>query len=408
MKGRLWAAAPYALWLLLLASVVAWRKGVYFDGGVDQVVLGKAVLQIVALCLAFLAWAKAPKHQPLGGRSVFFLGFIVAISVIGALATDDIGASLTLSIRLFLLAATIVLILLVFPTGTVLKSLFIAMAVVGIIAALGGLPNIAAGERLAGGIPPMAPNGVAMMCGVPALAILHEILHGRGNKWLIGAFALLLGIVVATDSRTALAALFVALVVMVLYLRELKRSVAVGLVALLPFVFGIVAYTDMVESLVTREGGASSMVTLNSRTIAWQAVLDIPADTSEHWIGAGLSMKTVIVNGQYWDEQVLDSSWISALAQSGVVGTMALAAWCIFTIIYSLRASRMRSLTTALLTFILIRSFLENGLIESSDTFIVFFAIALLIEPVRPSCSTGTRRPERLKVPTTAELLQRS
>lgn len=395
MTGRVWAAAPYVLWLLMLASVVAWRKGVYFDGGIDQVVVGKAVLQLTALALAAVAFAHAPKRQAVGGRSIFLLGFIVAISFIGALPTDEMFAALTLCIRLVLLATTIILVLLAFPRRTALKSLFVSMAVVGLTAAMTGLPILAGGERLAGGVPPMAPNGVAMMCGVPALAVLHEILHGRGTKKLLVALILLLGIVIATDSRTALAALFVALIVMLFHVKRLERSVAMPLILLLPIVFAIVFYTDMIESLVVREDGAGALLTLNSRTIAWQEVLNIPEDTLEHWIGAGLSVKTVAVNGQYWNEQVLDSSWISALAQSGVIGTVALAAWCIFTLINSLRARRVRSLTTALLTFILIRSFLENGLIESSDTFIVFFTVALLVEPVR---STGpTRKSDGLR-----------
>ena len=175
-----------------------------------------------------------------------------------------------------------------------------------------------------------------MLCGVPAIALAHNLLRGKGTFVQVGLLGVLLGVVLATESRTALLGLALAAAVIVLTLRRMRRSVAVGLLALGTVILPALLYTPALMNMVMRPGSAS-LLTLNSRTLAWETVLDTSARTWERWVGGGLSIKTVAVEGQYWDSQVLDSSWISALAQAGVLGTLVLAVWAFSLLSRSLR-----------------------------------------------------------------------
>ncbi|WP_414973596.1 hypothetical protein [Arthrobacter agilis] len=173
-----------------------------------------------------------------------------------------------------------------------------------------------------------------------------------------------------------------AAVVLLLGARSLQRFVAVVLVAAVPVLFAVVTYTGLVGTLLNREGETSNF-TLNSRTIAWDVVLQTPFESLQKWVGAGLSVKTVHVKGQYWNDQVLDSSWISALAQTGLIGTAVLAALVLVVLVLNLRGGSRNALPIALLVFLLIRSFLETGLLDASVTFMVFIALAATFVPPR-------------------------
>ncbi len=96
-------------------------------------------------------------------------------------------------------------------------------------------------------------------------------------------------------------------------------------------------------------------------------------------MGAGLAKKQVPVVGQFWKTQVLDSSWMSALVQAGRSG------WCC-----SVFGSRGRSrprctghgahrmLFVGLLAYLIARSILESGLVDSTTAFMTFFLVSVL------------------------------
>ncbi|MBF4993012.1 O-antigen ligase family protein [Arthrobacter gandavensis] len=356
---------------------MAWRKGFYYDGGADQVVLAKAACQALACFLAFALAAKAPQRRRVPGRPFLLLFLFVSVSLLGAVAAGEVGPSAVLAARLLLVAATVGFLLAASPTSSALKPLLMAMAVIGLVSAATGLPGVLSGQRLTGVIPPLHPNAIAMLCGVPAIALLHNILRGKGTLAQVILFVLLLGAVLATESRTALLGLALAAAMILLALRRMRRSVAVGLLVLGTAVLPALLYTPALMNMVMRPGSAS-LLTLNSRTLAWEAVLDTAARTWERWVGKGLSIKTVAVEGQYWDSQVLDSSWISALAQAGVLGATVLAVWSFSLLSRSLRKTP-DSFLPAMLVFLLLRSFLENGLTEVSASFLLFFAISLVV-----------------------------
>ncbi|GAA1345317.1 O-antigen ligase family protein [Arthrobacter roseus] len=389
-------ARLYVVWLLIVASLVSWRQGVFYDGGADLVVIAKAACQMTALYLAVRALLRSPVRQPMGGAVLLLIGAIIAISCVGALAAGDTGASWVLSVRVVLLTLTTAALIRTYPADLVIRALLTIMGGIGLLSATSGIGEWAAGGRLAGVVPPLSPNAIAMLCALPALACLHSILLGRMRLRTTVAFALLTLILLATGSRTALAATLVASLMVFLHMRRLKVSVAVWLITLAPVLFAVLMFSNVVQDLAIRQDGAS-ISTLNSRTIAWSAVLNTPGDTWQWWIGAGLAVKTVAVKGQYWEEQVLDSSWISMLAQSGALGASLLVLLCLLVVLRSLGARDLRSLTTPILVFVLARSVLENGLIGDNVMFVVFLTVALAVErPPAARYGLGTHEDSQL------------
>src|SRR5690606_42051061 len=58
-------------------------------------------------------------------------------------------------------------------------------------------------------------------------------------------------------------------------------------------------------------------------------------------------------------------SWISLLAQSGIIGTVIAAVWIAGVVFRAMKTAKARTLYLPLLAFILVRSFMENGLIDA-------------------------------------------
>jgi hypothetical protein len=123
------------------------------------------------------------------------------------------------------------------------------------------------------------------------------------------------------------------------------------------------------------------VLTLNSRTVAWRAALDYPDGMTERLFGVGLSVKKIPVSAMYRNEQILDSTWISAVVQTGVLGVVVLALLVIVTMLRALSlAPPYRSLTVAVLVMTLVVSFLESGLFDASVAFIAFFSFAFVAQ----------------------------
>lgn len=374
--------APYASWLLTLASVVSWRRGVYFSGGIDPVVMLKAVVGIAALAVAACSFYFLKGRLRSGARSVTLLCVFVSISLLGAIADGNFGASAVLAVRVLLIAATVTFLVGTFPPRVLICSLLAMMSLVGLVSAGSGIGGIAAEGRIFGVIPPLNPNDISLLCGLPALGLVHELCLGKAkNRFGTPLLAILITVVWFTGSRTGLFAFATAGALILLHARRLRIGAALTLFALLPFSFFVLTSTDLFTKVLQRgDSTGANLLTLNARTIAWNAVLNTPSDTWQRWVGAGLAVKQVAVAGQYWQDQVLDSSWISALAQAGVVGTAVLAISALVTLFSSLASRQVRSFTTPALVFILIRSFLENGLVDSNVPFVVFLTISLLVE----------------------------
>ena len=80
--------------LLLVLTTVGWRRGEYFTGSLDPVVLAKALLSLTALALAFLAAQHSARYR-LGTGTLWLLAVLLAGSVFGGLTHETLlaGAS---------------------------------------------------------------------------------------------------------------------------------------------------------------------------------------------------------------------------------------------------------------------------------------------------------------------------
>ncbi|WP_394249942.1 O-antigen ligase family protein [Arthrobacter pityocampae] len=395
------AVVAVVIWIILIASVTAWRKGVYFEGGLDGVVLAKGALQGVAVGMALLLQRAHVTALPVSGGPLLAVLAVLAISLVGAIHSGTFAASAVLAVRIVLLVVTVVLLVSVFRREAVLLQLTIAAGIVGGVLVMSGLGTVAGGGRLEGTIIPVSPNGLVVLCALPALAAIHRVVSRRATPGAVVAALFYTLACVATQSRTALLGLAVAIVILVLGASTIQRWVAFVMIVSVPAIFVVAVRTAFFESLLNREGSPSDL-TLNSRTIAWEVVLQTPVESLQKWVGAGLSVKTVRVQGQYWNEQVLDSSWVSALAQTGLIGTAVLAVVVTTVLVVNLRGGRRNALPVAVLVFLLIRTFLETGLLDASVTFLVFMALACTFVPARH------RQPERHEPPagTTAGQVQ--
>jgi hypothetical protein len=157
--------------------------------------------------------------------------------------------------------------------------------------------------------------------------------------------------------------------------------------------------SGVLTGFLERDGTGVS--TLESRFVAWDAAGSWADSLWQLAFGGGLSMKIIQVEGQWWNEQPLDSSWVSALVQTGVVGVTVAALWVIWVLHGSLRAPRpQRALYLGLLVFLVGRSLVESGLFDATPAFLAFFALSLLAERgtrVRMSADVRTSHPRPIR-----------
>lgn len=367
-------------WFLVVLSVVSWRPDALFDGGFDAVVIAKALLALTALGCAVFIYQRSPVCARVGVRSTILLVIIVGLSCLGALASGDVMPSLVLAVRILLLGATVYVLASCAAPMDVLNALLIAMGILTLIGAVAGIPGFLAEGRLATGIPAMKPNELAGFAAPPLLGLAITIARSGLTASRAALLVVFASILLATGSRTTLVAVVIAMVVGTLLAWPVPHSTGIALILLVPISYALVAFTNIVSEVAIRGQDVDQLATLSSRTIAWDAVFSIPIDTWHKWIGAGLAVKTVEVDQRWWDVQVLDSSWISILSQAGIVGLIAVSLWVLLTLNDSLRSRELRVLTFPLLVLLLLRSALENGLIESSVIFTLFFLTSLVLE----------------------------
>lgn len=396
-RGRIRArlTLPSVSLFLLTVATIPWRRATYFTGGVDPVVAAKAGLSLLALLLAFLVRQRCRRAIPIGTRSVWLLTGYCTITFFGAWSYGELVPTVVLIVRIGIVAATLMLLLRSRPLILVFNDLVAAMTLIVLISTATGLGNLAATGRLSGGIPPLDPNSIAMMCGVVVIACVWRALDGRASRAQIATAALFIGIFWATGSRTGLAALLISLVIMVAVCGHMRPQVFIALVVGLLGVTYLVAGTGLISAYFER-GGTASITTLSSRTVAWSAAFNFAKTEWTTWFGAGLAVKQIPVEGQYWATQILDSSWVSALVQSGYLGVLLLGVWVVSVAAASLRSPRdYRVLLVGLTAYLVTRSILESGLFDSTPTFVTFFLVSLCSDQASRESLIPVKPPHR-------------
>lgn len=372
----------FAAVLLLFVSVLPWRRANVFGGQLDGVVLGKLALMMAAGLIVL--WAKGNLVR--NGRSINAVMapalLLVAVysgsSAIGAFLFGRFLSSVELSVRVLAVGfVALVLIELVEPMiviGT-LSRVFAAAAI--FISATGSMYSADYPGRLVGGIPPITPNEIALLAAVPLIYFVWRMVN-VGTSYARILVAIALGVILLlTQSRTTIALTVAIVLFLTLHgTRNVRLRLGITILAVVSLVF-ILAFTDVIQSFGSR-GGKSSVESAGARTIAWNAVLQMNADPLQKLFGQGLSYKFVTVEGQYWNTQVMDSSWFSAFVQAGLIGLVLALALVGYAVMQALRNTRpAKNLWLALLGLVGVRSIFESGLLDTSTSFIVFMMVSM-------------------------------
>ena len=365
----------HAVWALLVAAAIPWRVGSFYEGGMDPVVVAKAGLSVVALGASAVIAARAKPQLAVAALPPLLVALYIGVTLVGGVANDVIAPSLVVAVRMAILAASICLLAVARPPHELARTLVHVLAALTTVGALSGLSSFSG--RLRGVYPVLNPNLLAMLASVVAIWLLAKVLTGTDRLWELGAVGACVLVVVLTGSRTSLAALGVAVAAMCLRLTAVRmRTVALAVLTIPPFTY-LVLGTGLLESLFQR-GGEENVSSLSNRTIAWTAAVDMERDGWQTWFGQGLAQKTVPVAGQWWDTQMLDSSWVSALVQGGYFGLAIAAVLTVVAMVRAFFAPRGEGpVWLGLTLYVALGGFLESGLFDGTVSFMVFLVAAL-------------------------------
>ncbi|PXW35308.1 UNVERIFIED_CONTAM: hypothetical protein DES50_101253 [Williamsia faeni] len=371
--------------LLLVISVVPWRQNVYYSGGADIVVVAKAV--VLALSAAVAITTRRPARLPIPVLPLAILIAYIFVSLIGATVLGSNFASAVLGFRLLIAGTVVAILLWSHRTEHVVSAITLSMLLIGSVAAITGISTLASG-RLSGGIPPVAPNEIAILCSVPFIVLVwRSISIGAGWPELV-SLPILAATIYATGSRTGVMAVAVVVVMTLLRSRRIPIPIIMTILLGIPTLVLIAVSTSALTNFAER-GGTENIQSLSSRTIAWSAAFDSDNGLLGKLFGAGLAQKMIPVPGQYWSTQKLDSTWVSAYIQAGWLGLALLTLLVVLGILAALGAPRPESnLWMALLVFVVARSLLESGMLDASSGFLIFFTVVL---------GASSRRLDRLK-----------
>lgn len=369
----------YLCCLLLVACTIPWRRGTYFSGALDPVVAAKGLLGGAGLAMAFLLSRRSTRHTVVGARTLTLAALYLLVSCLGGWAAGEALASVVVAVRVAMLLTSLALLLHAVGVSRLITAMIHSMGAVALFAVGTGAGTLGSG-RLQGGVPPLTPNEIALLTGAVLLLTVQRMIESQAARWEAVLALGLFGVVWLTGSRTTAATLFLAVAVMVVQARKFSVAGFVAMVAAVPATAFAALATSAVTDMLLR-GGDQNVTTLASRTIAWKAALTMDGSTWQRWFGGGLPMKHIPVTGQFWQTQLLDSSWISALVQTGLIGLTLTAVWVLATLGSALRTPRpWRPLWVGLIAFVGLRSLLESGLFDASTSFIVFAMVSLMTE----------------------------
>lgn len=375
-RGRIHPTISWHLLItlaLIFAGVVPWRPGRYFEGSFDPVVIAKALLIMVAFLLAGLP--RRPVRPVPAGPAVFLAGYL-SVTTVGALMAGTLASTAVVVVRVLLVAGALLLLVAAYGAQTVANGAFWLFFGVVIVATVTGGGSLSTG-RLRGGLPPLHPNELALLASLCLVWIVARFLQARDGPADYAAAASLFGVVYLTGSRTTLLALLVALVAMLRWVSRISLSGVVAALCALPALGYALTSTNLVAATVSR-GGDESVSTLSNRTIAWEAASRAVQGWEDLLFGRGLSVKRVEVPGQWWNEQILDSSWVSALLQAGVLGLVVVLVWLLAVLWRSWRnPGSLAAVWLGWLVLLSLRSGLESGLFDASLAFMILWVASV-------------------------------
>lgn len=391
---RAFTLRPFSLvltCLLLLVSSVAWRRGAFYEGGLDVVVVAKAVLTVVAVAIAFLTPRAPGAWGRMRAAPVLWLGAYLAVAVVGGMVNADGLPAVVLACRLALLAYALVLITVTHPWQDVVSALSSAMLLLVGVGVVTGVGSLAETGRLYGGIPPLNANAICLLVSFTLVVLVWKALTGAASRREVAALLPLLGVIWLTGSRTGLSVLLVVLALLVVVTPRVQPPMVAGVVVAVTGLLLVSVLTPYVAAYAGR-GSLADVTTLNNRTVAWSAAADYADSLAQQLVGSGLALKQIPVTALYRNEQMLDSSWVSALLQVGYLGSVLLVLFVLSALRHAVRLpAPERLLVGALLVHVSLLGILESGLFDTAPAFIIFFTATMVAyRVVEPA---GDRRP---------------
>lgn len=364
----------YVVFLILVGATIPWRSKSYFEGGADPVVLAKAALSLLGCALAVVLNRSRQARETPAAPTVF-LAALLLVTIFGGWSDGTLVPSVVVAARMAVLAATVLALARVVDPVRLVGSLVAALASYGLVGTLTGLPSLAEG-RLRGALPQLHPNELASIAVLVVLWCLWRVTEGRDRWFHLLGIVVGLGVLLGTGSRTPMAALALGMAVLLVSASAFRlRNVVTGLL-LAPVLLYVLLGTGSLEGLLLRGGEATDVTTLSNRTIAWNAALGPKRTAWLTWFGGGLTMKRVEVPGQPWNQQILDSSWISLYVQAGLVGFAICTLWMLHGFFTTARSPRrLRALQVAILLYLVTRGLLESGLFDASTAFLMLFTV---------------------------------
>jgi hypothetical protein len=254
-------------------------------------------------------------------------------------------------------------------------SLALGSVIIGLLVA----PGHARTEgRLAGTLWPMQPTQVAHYAAVMIGLVVVLWFCGNVRSRTAALVVAVAGVVlILTHTRTALIALVVGILVSGMSLIVAKPRVR-RLFAAAGAIIAVVALTLSAFIATWLERGQSSqgLENLTGRTEVWGPLLAAPRDKFQEIFGFGLS--NVSFNGL-----PIDSNWLAAYEQEGLVGVVVCAMILLFVLVTSYFQPRglQRALALFLVSYALVASFTEVGFTDVSPYLLDLTVAASLLVP---------------------------
>jgi hypothetical protein len=258
----------------------------------------------------------------------------------------------------------------------------------GLLAAPGVAMPAANGGRLVGAVWPLSPPQVgqfgAVVCGLTIMLWLGRRIDGR-SVVLVAPPALAL--LMLSHTRTATLGLLVGLTVACLSLAltnaRARRALARGLLGA-----ALVAVTagSVVQAWVLRGQTQENFANLTGRQKVWDALLAKPRTLAEQMFGVGLTDKS-------FGGLPIDSSWLAAYHEQGLIGVTIVAAFLIILMIVAVLSppSPQRACAIFLITYCLVASYTEASLSDASPYLLYLTVAAALLTPSQSLDTMGSR-----------------
>jgi hypothetical protein len=217
--------------------------------------------------------------------------------------------------------------------------------------------------RLAGVLWPVPPTGVAEFAAITiGLVVVLWLGHRVSGRTALLVFVSAGAIMILTHTRTALVAMFAAMLVASLSLFSVKARARKLLAAVVVVVsVGIMTLSGLIIAWLARGESEHELTNLTGRTAVWGALVSAPRSEFQVIFGSGMS--NLSFNGL-----PIDSNWLAAYNDLGIIGVTLCALMLLFPLAacYFMPRGVERALALFLVTYCLVSSFTETGLSNPS------------------------------------------